>query len=124
MSEKITPTGQEMSLISEYGWNGVFSVLIQYEQMADSPELVLPQDLLRDPSEFDKFNSGVIDRISDEVGSFRKGADRIFRANVDENSMHIRAYDDDMEFTAEIDSYNPSQGIPEAMKHVKEDIAT
>lgn len=123
MSQKITPTSQDISLISKYGWSGAFSVLIQYEHNSDNPELVVPQDLLKDPSVSGDFNSGVIDRISDEVGSFRKGADRIFRANVDKNSMHIRAYDDDMEFTVEIDKYNPSQGIPEAIKHIEEDIA-
>lgn len=124
MSQKINPTSQEMSMISEYGWNGVFSVIIQYEQRIDNPEVVIPQQYLPNPGEMNKFNNGVIDRISDEVGSFRKGADRIYRANVEKNSMHIRAYDDKSEFTAEIDSYNPSQGVPEAVKHVSEDIAS
>lgn len=123
MTNKFSPDGQEMSVISNYGWSGVFSVLIEREQQVENPEAVIPNDMLKDPGDLERFNGGLIDSISDELGSFRKGADRIYRANVKEDSMHIRVYEDSKEYRAEIDKYNPSEGIPEAVKHLTEDIA-
>lgn len=123
MAQKFSPNGQEMSMISNYGWSGVFSVIIQREQEMENPEVVIPQGVLQNPGEMEKFNDGVIDSISDELGSFRKGADRIYRANVKQDSMHIRVYEDKNQYRAEIDKYNPSEGVPQAVKHLVEDVA-
>lgn len=122
MTQQVALSDTDMSVISQHGWNGVFSVILQHQQEVQNPEIKIPRDIIKNPEGMDSFNDGIIDNITDELGSFRKGADRVYRANVSKNSMHIRAYEDEGIYTAEIDAYNPSEGIPEAVNHITEDI--
>lgn len=124
MTNLVEASSDDLEMISKYGWSGVFSVVVQYEQEISNPEVQIPQSVVQDPDNIDEFNDGTIDRITDELGSVRKRADRVYRANVRKNSMHIRVYDDKGVYRAEIDSHNPSSDLSSAVKHFSQDLVS
>lgn len=113
---------QSIQTIKQHGWEGVLALFCVRSDDPEDAIMEIPRIMIKDPMSDECFNSGTIDRLTDELGSFRKGADKIFRANVSQNSMHIREYEDKGIYHVEVDAYNPNSGLPEAVNHLVQDV--
>lgn len=110
-----------------YSWEKVIRKLIEKSQKCNKRSLVVPAKNLCDPSKSELLNKAMI-------LSLRKDAECVYRDESSQCSLQVRYYEDGDStpmgggnypypvYHIQVDLYNPTKGIVEAIKHIFYDV--